>query len=150
MRGVNRVMLIGNLGKDPEIQYLEKNISVAKFPLATTETHKDKNGKLISQTEWHIIVLWRGLAELAQKYLHKGSLIYVEGRLRTRSWEDKEGNKKFATEIVADNLIMLDKRSDSSSNFSPTIASDTEHIEDFSADEPPPPGEDEPTGRLPF
>src|SRR6201994_655411 len=112
MRGVNRVILIGNLGKDPEVQYLEKNISVAKFPLATTETHKDKNGKLVSQTEWHIIVLWRGLAELAQKYLHKGSLIYIEGRLRTRSWEDREGNKKFATEIVADNLIMLDKRSD--------------------------------------
>ena len=149
MRGVNRVMLIGNLGKDPEIQYLEKNISVAKFPLATTETHKDKNGKLISQTEWHIIVLWRGLAELAQKYLHKGSLIYVEGRLRTRSWEDREGNKKFATEIVADNLIMLDKRSDSTNNFSPSIPHDTESLEGFSSTEEPP-GEDEPTGTLPF
>lgn len=110
MRGVNRVMLIGNLGKDPDVQYLEGNIAVAKFPLATTETYKDRAGKLISQTEWHTVVLWRGLAELAQKYLHKGSLIYVEGRLRTRSWEDKEGNKKFATEIVGDNLIMLDKR----------------------------------------
>ncbi|WP_457831465.1 single-stranded DNA-binding protein, partial [Staphylococcus aureus] len=84
----------------------------AKFPLATTETYKDRTGKLVSQTEWHTIVLWRGLAELSQKYLHKGSLIYVEGRLRTRSWEDKEGNKKFATEIVGDNLIMLDKRAD--------------------------------------
>ena len=112
MRGVNRVMLIGNLGKDPDVQYLEGNIAVAKFPLATTETYKDRAGKLVSQTEWHTVVLWRGLAELAQKYLHKGSLIYVEGRLRTRSWEDKEGNKKFATEIVGDNLIMLDKRGD--------------------------------------
>jgi single-strand DNA-binding protein len=148
MRGVNRVMLIGNLGKDPEIQYLEKNISVAKFPLATTETHKDKNGKLISQTEWHIIVLWRGLAELAQKYLHKGSLIYVEGRLRTRSWEDREGNKKFATEIVADNLIMLDKRSDSSSGFSSSVPHEAENMDDFTNSEPP--GEDEPTGTLPF
>ena len=112
MRGVNRVMLIGNLGKDPDVQHLEGNIAVAKFPLATTETFKDRAGKLISQTEWHTVVLWRGLAELAQKYLHKGSLVYIEGRLRTRSWEDKEGNKKFATEVVGDNLIMLDKRTD--------------------------------------
>jgi single-strand DNA-binding protein len=112
MRGVNRVMLIGNLGKDPDVQYLEGNIGVAKFSLATTETFKDRTGKLISQTEWHTVVLWRGLAELAQKYLHKGSLVYIEGRLRTRSWEDKEGNKKFATEVVGDNLIMLDKKTD--------------------------------------
>ncbi len=112
MRGVNKVMLIGNLGKDPDVQHLEGNIAVAKFPLATTETYKDRTGKLVSQTEWHTVVLWRGLAELAQKYLHKGSLIYVEGRLRTRSWEDKDGHKKFATEVVGDNLIMLDKRAD--------------------------------------
>ena len=92
--------------------FLEGNIAVAKFPLATTETFKDRSGKLISQTEWHTVVLWRGLAELAQKYLHKGSLVYIEGRLRTRSWEDKEGNRKFATEVVGDNLIMLDKRTD--------------------------------------
>ncbi len=113
MRGVNRVMLIGNLGKDPDVQYLEGNIGVAKFSLATTETFKDRTGKLISQTEWHTVVLWRGLAELAEKYLHKGSLVYIEGRLRTRSWEDKEGNKKFATEVVGDNLIMLDKKTES-------------------------------------
>ncbi|HUQ97743.1 MAG TPA: single-stranded DNA-binding protein [Chitinophagaceae bacterium] len=112
MRGVNRVMLIGNLGKDPDVQFLEGNIAVAKFPLATTETFKDRSGKLVSQTEWHTVVLWRGLAELAQKYLHKGSLVYIEGRLRTRSWEDKEANRKFATEVVGDNLIMLDKRTD--------------------------------------
>jgi single-strand DNA-binding protein len=120
MRGVNRVMLIGNLGKDPDVhpdvQFLEGNIAVAKFPLATTETFKDRSGKLVSQTEWHTVVLWRGLAELAQKYLHKGSLVYIEGRLRTRSWEDKEGNRKFATEVVGDNLIMLDKRTDSGSS----------------------------------
>ena len=112
MRGVNKVTLIGNLGKDPELQMLEGNIAVVKFPLATTESHKDKTGKMISQTEWHTVVLWRGLAELAEKYLHKGSLVYIEGRLRTRSWEDREGHKKFATEVVGDNLIMLDKRSD--------------------------------------
>lgn len=119
MRGVNRVMLIGNLGKDPDVQYLEGNIGVAKFSLATTETFKDRTGKLISQTEWHTVVLWRGLAELAQKYLHKGSLVYIEGRLRTRSWEDKEGNKKFATEVVGDNLIMLDKKIDGGHNVTP-------------------------------
>jgi single-strand DNA-binding protein len=105
-------MLIGNLGKDPDLQNLEGNIAVAKFPLATTETFKDRGGKLISQTEWHTVVLWRGLADLASKYLHKGSLVYIEGRLRTRSWEDKEGHRKFATEVVGDNLIMLDKRAD--------------------------------------
>lgn len=104
--------LIGNLGKDPEIQYLEGNIAVAKFPLATTESFKDKTGQMISQTEWHTVVLWRGLAELAQRYLHKGSLVYIEGRLRTRNWEDKDKNKRFATEIVGDNLVMLDKRKD--------------------------------------
>ena len=114
MRGVNKVMLIGNLGKDPDMQFLDGNIAVAKFSLATTESYKDRSGKLISQTEWHTIVLWRGLAELAQKYLHKGSLVYIEGRLKTRSWEDKDGNKKFATEIVGDNLIMLEKRADGS------------------------------------
>jgi single-strand DNA-binding protein len=96
------------------MQFLEGNIGVAKFSLATTETYKDRSGKLISQTEWHTVVLWRGLAELAQKYLHKGSLVYIEGRLKTRSWEDKDGNKKFATEVVGDNLIMLDKRTDGS------------------------------------
>lgn len=106
------MMLIGNLGKEPDVQYLEGNIAVAKFPLATTETYKDRSGKLVSQTEWHTVVLWRGLAELALKYLHKGSLIYIEGRLRTRNWDDKEGHRKFATEIVGDNLIMLDKRAD--------------------------------------
>lgn len=110
MRGVNRVVLIGNLGREPDLQHLEGNIAVAKFPLATTETYKDKNGNLISQTEWHTVVLWRGLAELAQKYLHKGSLIYLEGRIRTRNWEDKDKNKRFSTEIIGDNLVMLDKR----------------------------------------
>src|SRR5690348_9509461 len=108
MRGVNKVILIGNLGRDPDIQYLEGNIAVSKFSLATTETYKDRSGKQVSQTEWHTIVLWRGLAELSQKYLRKGSLVYIEGRLRTRTWEDKDHNKKHATEIVADNLVMLD------------------------------------------
>jgi len=113
MRGLNKVMLIGNVGKEPEIQFLDGNIGVAKFPLATTETYKDKNGNLISQTEWHTVVLWRGLAELAQKYLKKGSLVYIEGRLKTRNWEDKDKIKRFSTEIVGENLVMLEKRKDS-------------------------------------
>jgi single-strand DNA-binding protein len=110
MRGVNRVVLIGNLGREPDLQHLEGNIAVAKFPLATTETYKDKTGNLVSQTEWHTVVLWRGLAELAQKYLHKGSLVYIEGRIRSRNWEDKDKNRRFSTEIIGDNLVMLDKR----------------------------------------
>ncbi len=134
------MMLIGNLGKDPDMQYLEGNIGVAKFPLATTETFKDRSGKLVSQTEWHTVVLWRGLAELAQKYLHKGSLVYIEGRLRTRSWEDKEGNRKFATEVVGDNLIMLDKRTDGNMHTSPGTTTQTDAgIEGF-------PGTDLPMG----
>jgi single-strand DNA-binding protein len=112
MRGVNKVTLIGNLGKDPDLQYIEGDIPVAKFPLATTEMRKEKSGAVISETEWHTIVLWRGLAELASKYLHKGSLVFIEGRLRTRSWEDKDKNKRFQTEIIAENLVMLDKRKD--------------------------------------
>ena len=126
MRGVNRVMLIGNLGRDPDIQHLEGNIAVAKFPLATTETFKDKSGNLVSQTEWHTVVLWRGLAELAQKYLHKGSLVFIEGRLRTRNWEDKDKNRRFSTEIVGDNLVMLDKRKDNMHGDFPATDNHTE------------------------
>lgn len=145
MRGVNRVMLIGNLGKDPDIQVLEGNIAVAKFPLATTETFKDRGGKLVSQTEWHTVVLWRGLAELAQKYLHKGSLVYIEGRLRTRNWDDKEGHRKFATEVVGDNLIMLDKRTDGASGMHP----DTTANENIGGQDAPP-SLGEPPQELPF
>ncbi len=117
MKGVNRVMLIGNLGKDPDVQILEGNITVVRFPLATTETYRDKNGVSTSQTDWHTIVLWRGLAELARKYLHKGSLIFVEGRLRTRSWEDKDNIRRFTTEVIGDNFVMLDRRKDHDGNM---------------------------------
>ena len=149
MRGVNRVTLIGNLGKDPDMQFLEGNIGVAKFSLATTETFKDRSGKLISQTEWHTVVLWRGLAELAQKYLHRGSLVYIEGRLKTRSWEDKDGNKKFATEIVGDNLIMLDKRTDGhGGGYTPSAPVPPDPLEGFTGTDLPP-LTDSPEG-LPF
>lgn len=117
MRGLNKVTLIGNLGKDPEMQFLEGNVAVAKFSLATTETFKDKSGKPVSQTEWHSIVLWRGLAEMAQKYLHKGSHVFIEGRIKYRNWEDKEGNRKMATDIVGENIIILDKKEDATKDF---------------------------------
>ncbi len=110
MKGLNKVMLIGNLGKDPEVQALDGNIKVAKFSLATTESYKDENGQSHSQTEWHNIVLWRGLAELAEKFLHKGNLIHLEGKIKTRSYDDKQGNKKYVTEIIAEQIILLDKK----------------------------------------
>lgn len=113
MRGVNKVILVGNIGKDPEVQMIEGNIPVAKFPLATTEMRKEKSGQQVSDTTWHNVVLWRGLAELAEKYLRKGSLVYIEGKLRNRNYEDKDKIKRFYTEIVAENLVMLDKRKDS-------------------------------------
>lgn len=111
MRGVNKVILVGNLGKDPEVQYLDNNVSVARFSLATNDSYKDKDGNRVDQTEWHNITAWRGLAKIAEDYLKKGSRIYLEGKIRTRSWDDKQtGEKKYATEIVADNFIMLDRK----------------------------------------
>jgi len=116
MAGINKVILIGNLGKDPEIRYLEGGVAVVNFSLATTEVYKDKNGKKVESTDWHKIVAWRGLAEVAHQYFKKGMQVYVEGKLRTKSWTDKEGNKQFSTEIVADNIVMLGKREDGGGN----------------------------------
>lgn len=113
MAGVNKVILVGHLGKDPEVRHLENGTSVANFTLATSESYKDKAGNRIDQTEWHNIVVWRGLADVAEKFLKKGSQIYLEGKIRTRSWEDQTGNKKYTTEIVADTFNMLSKRDDS-------------------------------------
>ena len=107
MAGVNKVILLGNLGKDPEVRYLDNGVAVANFSLATTENYKNKAGERVSQTEWHNIVLWRGLAEVAEKYLKKGSSIYIEGKIKTRKWEDKDGNTRYNTEILADNMSML-------------------------------------------
>lgn len=111
MSGINKVILVGHLGKDPEVRHLEGGVTVASFPLATSETY-NKDGKRIEQTEWHNIVLWRGLAEVASKYLQKGKLVYIEGKLRTRSFEDKEKIKKYVTEVVAENFTMLGRKSD--------------------------------------
>jgi len=111
MSGVNKVILVGHLGKDPDIRYLDGNVSVASFPLATSETYT-KDGRRVEQTEWHNVVLWRGLADIAVKYLSKGKLVYIEGKLRTRSYEDKEGIRRYTTEIVAESFNMLGRRSD--------------------------------------
>jgi len=107
MSGVNKVILVGRLGKDPEVRHLESGASVANFPIATSEVYKDRNtGERREQTEWHNIVLWRGLAEVAEKYLNKGDMVYIEGKLRTRSWE-KDGITRYTTEVVGDNMTML-------------------------------------------
>lgn len=108
-RGVNKVILVGNLGKDPEVQSFE-TYKKASFSLATTEFSRDKDGGEVQHTEWHNVVMWRGLAEIAEQYLRKGSQVYIEGKLRTRSYDTKEGQKKFITEIQADNLVLLGAR----------------------------------------
>ena len=106
----NKVILISNVGKDPEVRHLETGIAVASFTLATTERYKNRNGELQDQTEWHNIVCWRNLAELSEKYIKKGAQIFVEGKIRTRSWADQTGAKRYTTEIVADNIRLLDRK----------------------------------------
>lgn len=129
MSGINKVILVGNLGKDPEVRYLEGGIAVANFPLATTEVHKNRSGDKIESTEWHNIVLWRGLAEVAEKLLKKGMQVYIEGRLRTRTWEDKDGSKKRTTEIIGENLTILGRKpapGEQGNEAIPTAADDME------------------------
>lgn len=116
MAGVNKVILIGNLGKDPEIKFLDGNIARVNFSLATTESYKDKNGNRVDQTEWHNIVMWRSLAETAEKMLKKGTQVYIEGKIQTRQWNDKDGNKRSTTEIVADSFVILQRRDQSQQN----------------------------------
>lgn len=105
--GINKVILIGNLGRDPEVQNFENGVKKATFTLATTENYKGKEGEKISHTEWHNIVLWRGLADVAERFLKKGNSVYIEGRIRKREYEDKEGQKKFSYEILCDNMNLL-------------------------------------------
>lgn len=131
-------MLIGRLGKDPEVRYLENNVGVARFTLATSETYKDANGERVEKTEWHNIVVWRGLAEVAKNFLKKGSLVFVEGKLTTRSYE-AQGEKKYFTEVVANDFRMLDKRDSNAS--APTQSDETQVSE---------PGPEEMEDDLPF
>ncbi|PLX00029.1 MAG: single-stranded DNA-binding protein [Marinilabiliales bacterium] len=137
---VNKVILVGNVGKDPDVRYLESGAAVANFPLATSETYKNRNGEKVTNTEWHNLVLWRGLAEIAEKYVKKGTLLFVEGKIRTRSWEDKEGTKRYTTEIVADNMQLLGRRQDDGDSASQNReGAESQKVEepkneDFSAD----------------
>lgn len=108
MAGINKVILLGNLGRDPEIKHLPSGVAVCTFSIATSETYTDKqSGEKRTNTEWHNVVLWRKLAETAEKYLHKGSQVYIEGKIRTRSWDDESGQKRYATEIIGDVMQLL-------------------------------------------
>ena len=133
MRGVNKVILIGNLGKDPELRYTSSGQAVANFPIATTEVSTNKEGNKQEYTEWHRIVAWGRLAEICGEYLTKGKPVYIEGSIRTRSWEDKNGNTRWSTEIIARNMQMLGSPSDgpSQSNYN----NDTQPPSDFSLDD---------------
>ena len=115
MSGVNKVILIGNVGKDPEVRHLEGGATVANFSLATSESYKDKNGNKVDTTEWHNIVLWRGLADVAERFVRKGSKVYIEGKIKTRQYKDKDGNVKYMTEIMGDTMTMLDSKRDATS-----------------------------------
>ena len=112
---LNKVMLIGNVGRDPEVRYLDGqsgNAKVATFTLATTERYRDRNGETRENTEWHNIVAWRNTADVVERFVKKGTQLYIEGRLRTRAWDDQTGNKRYTTEIIADTLQLLGKKSD--------------------------------------
>lgn len=122
---VNKVILVGNVGQDPEVRYLDNNTPVCNIRLATSETYKNKNGERVTSTEWHNVVLWRGLAEVADKYVKKGSQLYIEGKLRTRSWDDKDNNKRYTTEIVADVMQMLGRRTEDSMQSGPAAATES-------------------------
>ncbi len=124
-RSLNKVMLIGNVAKDPELKFTPSGIPVTSFRLATTESWKEKDGSVQEHTDWHSIVAWRGLAEIITKLVRKGSKIYIEGRLQSRSFEDKNGNKKYVVEVLADNMLILETRKHKD---------DEQHIDNFNED----------------
>ena len=135
---VNKVILIGNLGKDPEIRTLNNGTQVTTIPIATSESYRDKTtGEQRDITDWHNVVLWRGLAEIAGKYLRKGSKVYIEGKLKNRTWEDQEGNTRYATEVVADVMTMLDRPSEGRQADNPASAAPKpmENMDDVSSDD---------------
>jgi single-strand DNA-binding protein len=107
---INKVLLLGNVGKDPVVRYFDKGVAKATFPLATSETYTNQQGETITSTEWHNIVLWRALAEVAEKTIKKGTQVYIVGKIKTRSYVDKEGNNKYITEILADTMMVIDKK----------------------------------------
>ena len=138
MAGINKVILIGNLGRDPEIKYTPDGVPVATFSIATSETWKDKNtGEKQERTEWHRIVAWRKLAEICGEYLHKGSQVYIEGKLQTRSWDDSDGKKRYMTEIIALGMQMLDSKGRGADSQSGGIPSPMEEPANLPEDDIP-------------
>lgn len=133
--GVNKVILVGNVGKDPEVQYVKEDVPVAKFTLATSETYKDRNGEKQTNTEWHNIVVWRGLAKVVEQYVKKGSQLYIEGKITNRQYE-KDGVTKYFTEIVANNMQMLGSK-DGASNYSAPAPQQQKTATSTTVNEPP-------------
>lgn len=150
---LNRVMLIGRLGKDPEVRRLETGAAVAKFSLATDESYKDKDGNKVEQTEWHNIVCWRAQAEFAEKYLKKGMLIYVEGKLTHREYTDKDNQKKYFTEVLSSTFRTLERRDGGGGGYFPAAADEPAGIATARSEQPAPVMEDvgeAPADDLPF
>ncbi len=143
MSGINKVILIGHVGKEPEIRHVSNGRAVNKFSLATTERYKNKAGERVEKTEWHNITLWTPLAEIVDKYVRKGSKLYIEGRLRTHSYEDDAGAKRYFTEVEARELVMLDTKADSGGVAPPDESAST------TSQQAPPPVADE-ADNLPF
>eukprot|EP01029_Cantina_marsupialis_P007932 TRINITY_DN1906_c0_g2_i1.p1 TRINITY_DN1906_c0_g2~~TRINITY_DN1906_c0_g2_i1.p1 ORF type:complete len:139 (-),score=24.02 TRINITY_DN1906_c0_g2_i1:147-563(-) len=135
---VNKVILVGNVGKDPEVRYLDNGVAVANFPLATSETYTNKKDEKVTQTEWHNVVIWRKLAEICENHVKKGMQIYIEGSIRTRSWEDKDGNKKYTTEVIGTTMRMLGKKVDNAGGSSqePVSTTSTDSSEEETDDLP--------------
>jgi single-strand DNA-binding protein len=131
MLGVNKVILIGNLGKDPDLRYLPSGEPVAKFPLATGARWKDKNGQMQERTDWHNIVVFKRQAEVCNEYLRKGSPVYIEGRIQNRSWEDKDGNKRYITEVVAQAVRMLGRKGEPEEEVPEEVAETKTEDEDL-------------------
>ena len=122
---VNKVILIGNLGKDPEVRHFDDGGSLARFPLATTETYKNREGERVSNTEWHTVIARRGLAQVAENYLKVGDRVYIEGSIRTRKWQDDQQNDRYSTEIMANNLVMLGGRKDEETSSGSQMSGNT-------------------------
>ncbi len=153
--GVNKAILVGNVGRDPEVQYVSDNVPVARFTLATSETYKDKNGEKVTNTEWHNIVVWRGLAQVVEKYVKKGSQLYIEGKITHRQYE-KDGVTKYFTEIVANSLQMLGRAGEGTTETGTAVSNTTQTETAKNIENAPLTGEqpdvniDEATDDLPF
>lgn len=137
-RGINKVILVGNLGKDPEVQNFETG-KKASFSLATTEIQRDREGNEVQHTEWHNVVMWRGLADVAEQFLHKGSQVYIEGKIRSRSFEGRDGQKRYVTEIQVDNMVLLGGRREQSDSGEQRQYNENTSapVKNYSAPEPP-------------